>query len=408
MNKQQAKQALLEIYEDYKDRGLLSVYFYGSITEGSGEDAADVDSIGIVDDSFPLEYEDQIKGVLSDKSGIDDFGFRVLYKSELDGNEAKGTLTRLIHPKLLIFDFPRWNHVAGKKFAQSDFSLSSVTPAEALHLEMDLIKEWNWGDAKQVSSEKVTYYLKAVARLVHFAQSMREGYENFSYKSIYENANEEEKRVLDKFREVKSAGWDYNLYLKNTSVFQQYVDLIENRLKKKNRPYSVEPHNPQWALKFQKEREILKSILGDRALKIEHVGSTSVEDLWAKPQIDILVVVPKLEVVDDVKDELIQAGYNYQKSFDQFNVRYFTRDAPTGERLVSVHISPVDNERSLSAIWFRDYLRTHQDDRDLYSRVKRDAYEKGVDRVEYSQEKHKTLESIKDRARVWHEKRKSD
>jgi GrpB-like predicted nucleotidyltransferase (UPF0157 family) len=72
----------------------------------------------------------------------------------------------------------------------------------------------------------------------------------------------------------------------------------------------VQPHNPSWALHFVKVRDNLLSILKDiPILSIEHVGSTSIPDLLAKPVLDIDIVVPNNDVLETARSALVAAGY---------------------------------------------------------------------------------------------------
>lgn len=170
-------------------------------------------------------------------------------------------------------------------------------------------------------------------------------------------------------------------------------------MKKKDRPYKVLPYNPKWTEKFKHEKAILNGIFGDRAKKIEHIGSTAVEGLWAKPQIGILVIVEKLEGIDSLIRKLESAGYKYVSSFDKFNERYFVRDDESGERIVSVHVMTKENPQSSSHIYFRDFLRQNKEARERYSKLKQDIYQKGTDREEYSKQKKEMLEELKRQAK---------
>ncbi len=173
-------------------------------------------------------------------------------------------------------------------------------------------------------------------------------------------------------------------------------------MEKKDRPYTVVPYDSTWTQNYEKEKLVLSNIFREKALSIEHIGSTSVEEMWAKPQIDILVTVSNLNKVDDLITTLQTKGYVYQKNFfTAHNEKYFTRDAPSGERLFSLHVLEKDDPEAISPIYFRDYLRTHPKARDLYSQVKRSAYKDKVDRVEYSKRKHDVLNKILTQAKQW-------
>lgn len=173
-------------------------------------------------------------------------------------------------------------------------------------------------------------------------------------------------------------------------------------MEKKDRPYTVLPYDPRWVRNFKREKRIIASAFKNRAIAIEHIGSTSVKGMRAKPQIDILVTVPKLGAIDQgVTRRLRLNGYTYHRSFNEYRERYFTRDAPSGERLVSVHSMRADNPRARAHLDFRDYLRTHPKDRNFYSKIKKNAYESGANRAEYPGKKAKVLQAILARSRKW-------
>lgn len=173
---------------------------------------------------------------------------------------------------------------------------------------------------------------------------------------------------------------------------------------KRKRPYKVVSYNSDWKKRFNKEKEIIASVFKDKALCIEHVGSTAVEGMWAKPQIDILVMV---EVLSDVDKEIHMAmkgaGYRYHRGFEQFNERYFTRDAESGERLTSVHIYRADDHQAKSKLYFRDYLREHPEAQKRYSAEKKQIYKEGVDRADYSRKKQELMQELIKEAEKWHQ-----
>lgn len=174
---------------------------------------------------------------------------------------------------------------------------------------------------------------------------------------------------------------------------------------KKDRPYTVEAYNPEWVTRFNEEERIIKTVFGDKASRIEHVGSTSVEGLWAKPQIDIVVIVESLDIVPPLVDQMRVEGYLYHGDYSNIGEEYFTRDAVSGERLVSIHVFTPDNPQALSQVYFRDYLRLHPADRDLYADTKKEAWGGGtVDRVTYAAKKKEVLVGLLARAKEWYEK----
>jgi len=116
------------------------------------------------------------------------------------------------------------------------------------------------------------------------------------------------------------------------------------------------PYQSSWKDKFQKEKEKLQDVFGKEALAIEHIGSTSIEGLSAKPIIDMAVLVNSIEDIDRIVLKLNPLNYIYQSNF------------PPGERIWLRKGNPVEYHLSIVCpkhtfwernILFRDYLRNH-------------------------------------------------
>lgn len=115
-----------------------------------------------------------------------------------------------------------------------------------------------------------------------------------------------------------------------------------------------EPHE-QWESWYVKERTILKEILSDKIiLRISHIGSTAIKNIWVKPIIDILIEVPKECNMTTIKDCLIQYGYicmAENKKRISFNKGY--TENGFARKVFHLHLRyPGDNDE----LYFRDYL----------------------------------------------------
>jgi GrpB-like predicted nucleotidyltransferase (UPF0157 family) len=134
-------------------------------------------------------------------------------------------------------------------------------------------------------------------------------------------------------------------------------------------PIEIADYDAEWPRLYEREAERIRAALGDRALLLEHVGSTSVPGLAAKPRIDILLVVPDSSDESTYLPDLERAGYVLRiREPDWYEHRVFNR--PDME--LNLHVfSPgcVEIERMLL---FRDWLRANETDRDYYERSKRD------------------------------------
>lgn len=118
----------------------------------------------------------------------------------------------------------------------------------------------------------------------------------------------------------------------------------------------VTEYQPAWVEQFEEEAQALKQILKENCLKVEHIGSTSVPNLAAKPIIDFLVIVEEIEKVDLLQGEFERIGYEYMGEFGLSGRRYL-RKGPT-KRTHHVHIYQFDNTQEiLRHLAFRNYLR---------------------------------------------------
>ncbi len=129
-------------------------------------------------------------------------------------------------------------------------------------------------------------------------------------------------------------------------------------------------YDPIWRKSFQEEAGKIKSILKDNCVAVHHIGSTAVPGLAAKPIIDIMPVVKSLAEVDRVSAEFEEIGYEYLGEFGIKGRRYLRKGGD--ERTHQIHIfAENDTENIDRHLAFRDYMRTHEKEREVYSRLKK-------------------------------------
>lgn len=155
-------------------------------------------------------------------------------------------------------------------------------------------------------------------------------------------------------------------------------------------------HDPAWARFFEVESAKIVSALGGRALLIEHVGSTSVPALPAKPVIDIVVAVADSAQEDDYAPALANAGYHVQiREPDWYEHRMLT-DAL---RRVNLHVFSDGCPEIGRMLSFRDWLRACAADRELYARTKQDLAQRDWPAVQsYADAKTAVIQDIVTRA----------
>ena len=151
---------------------------------------------------------------------------------------------------------------------------------------------------------------------------------------------------------------------------------------------TIVPYNPEWPRMYEQERRILAETLADFAIRIEHVGSTSVPGLGAKPIIDIMIGMEDASRLDELPPPMLAAGYCYiqyyedelpfRRYFTRVNglhgIHYATRPGFKDRKLHftthHIHIVPLDSDWWPRHLFFRDYLRNHPAARKEYYRIK--------------------------------------
>jgi GrpB-like predicted nucleotidyltransferase (UPF0157 family) len=134
-------------------------------------------------------------------------------------------------------------------------------------------------------------------------------------------------------------------------------------------PIELCDHDPEWAAQFREQAVRIRDALGARASRIEHVGSTAVPDLIAKPVIDIALEVPDSADEGAYVPELATLGYVLRiREPDWFEHRFLHGHRPR----VNLHVFSADCPETERMVRFRDRLRTNPADRDRYAQAKRE------------------------------------
>lgn len=169
----------------------------------------------------------------------------------------------------------------------------------------------------------------------------------------------------------------------------------------RNDPIVVVDYDPDWPQRFGEISTRLAGALGARALRIDHVGSTAVPGLPAKPIVDVQISVP------DVEDE---AAYLPSTQGQGFELRWvepghrYLRPPPELPRLWQLHVCTVASDWERVHLLFRDYLRSHPATAASYALLKRRlAGEHPHDGIGYNDAKGPWIEEVLRLAEVWAE-----
>lgn len=156
----------------------------------------------------------------------------------------------------------------------------------------------------------------------------------------------------------------------------------------------IEEYNEDWKVMFEEEKEYLIKVFGDIAFQIEHIGSTSIPGLSAKPIIDILVVLENFNEFEKVKDYFKDEPYSIKE------------DSPSDEILVRkrmgtnitthlIHIMEVNTKRCTNTILFKNYLINHPETLKEYEKLKKDLAKKYADnRKMYTASKNDFIQEV--------------
>jgi GrpB-like predicted nucleotidyltransferase (UPF0157 family) len=163
-----------------------------------------------------------------------------------------------------------------------------------------------------------------------------------------------------------------------------------------NKSIIILKYDPCWPELFEREANRICSVLGEKVLLLEHVGSTSVPGLCAKPIIDILLVVADSSNEPSYVSDLEDAGYTLRiREPEWFEHRMFK--GPDTD--INLHVFSDGASEVKRMLKFRDWLRANKSDRDKYASVKRILAEREWRHVQhYADEKNSIVKEIMDRA----------
>ena len=157
----------------------------------------------------------------------------------------------------------------------------------------------------------------------------------------------------------------------------------------------VVPHREEWHALFERELRVLLERVGDLAVDIQHVGSTAVEGLEAKPIIDIALAVASAEDIPRLRHPLEGLGYIYRGDAGKDGGHLFVKESAPEVRTHHLHVVSVDDPQWHEWLSFRDELRANEALRASYSDLKKALQERfAEDRKGYTQAKNEFVESV--------------
>ena len=167
------------------------------------------------------------------------------------------------------------------------------------------------------------------------------------------------------------------------------------------RKVELVPHDPAWAAQAAAESSRLSEAIGETLIRIEHIGSTSIPGIVAKPTIDLMPIVKSLAELDARQAAVEALGYVWRGEFGIPGRRYCIREQQ-GRRLFHVHCQQAGHPEIARTLDFRDYLRAHPEEARAYEGLKRTAAAAHpADTLAYSNAKSGWIGACIDRATEW-------
>lgn len=163
----------------------------------------------------------------------------------------------------------------------------------------------------------------------------------------------------------------------------------------------LRPHDPAWIEAARREANRWAEALGENLIRVEHVGSTAIPGICAKPTIDLMPMVRDLGGID--AKAIQELGYEWRGEFGLSGRRYCTL-TDAGKRLFNVHIFEDGSTHAARMIAFRDYLFSHPDEARAYENEKMCAAAAHPDNtLAYNDAKSDWLQACERRALAWKE-----
>lgn len=164
-------------------------------------------------------------------------------------------------------------------------------------------------------------------------------------------------------------------------------------------PVLLEAHDPKWKECYLQEKAFLQSIFGDRIVRINHIGSTAVDGLIAKPTIDILLEVAEGTDLKDITESMKEEGYIVNMPGSDI-IMYLKGYTPLGFQGQAVHIH-VRRSGDWGELYFRDYISSHAGAAREYAELKRSLKDRYPnDRDGYTDAKSRFVQAYTERARM--------
>ena len=203
-------QTLGKIFQDNKNKGLISIYLWGSIISPDfSPDSSDIDAVGILSNEANFEQMDRMREWLPEfEPRLKRLQINFLYLDELKGSApVRSRLARLHNAEQAVFDFPHWEHVVGQPFRAADFP--KITPEQALKHQTALTEtKMEWALSGKYGDMGLEYFCKGLAWLCYSIHKLTSSPSRFSWSGLENEATDETRELVRELIVLKQKRWN--------------------------------------------------------------------------------------------------------------------------------------------------------------------------------------------------------
>ncbi len=145
------------------------------------------------------------------------------------------------------------------------------------------------------------------------------------------------------------------------------------------------PYDPAWATLFADEKQRIIDVFGEKLLGIEHIGSTAIPGMDAKPILDLMIAVASMENYEEEGVLLEEIGYTFGRDMREEHQHILFVKGPDENRTHYLKLTTLDSQFWQEKLLFRDYLISHSDRAEAYRQLKHQLIEQYAgERAEYT------------------------
>lgn len=164
-------------------------------------------------------------------------------------------------------------------------------------------------------------------------------------------------------------------------------------------PIEIAEYDAAWPRRFEEGKARILEAIGDHVVAVEHVGSTAVPGLAAKPIVDVMAGIRSLAEAPACVAPLERLGYQYVPEYEvDIPERRYFRKRPTAGQRYNLHVVETTSDFWLRHLLFRDWLRAHPEDARRYAELKRSIAAEAADTRSYTDRKTAFIREVEERA----------